>query len=94
MSNDISKIIVESSAGGIAYINASNVPSYYADAVTLQTDGSTAPLFMTGGKYQKVVGGDLMSYYLDVAKGTQGSNNGAFLGVLLGTYSYAQYWAD
>ena len=89
----ISKIIVETNLGGIEYINEANKPSFAAYATDQTTIAANADKFTGTGNYYKVGSADYVSYYLDIMKGTQNNNAGAFIGIFLGTYSYAQYWA-
>lgn len=90
--DDVSKIIVESDLGGVEYINASNQPSYAAAAAEYMADSTKTTPFVSGSNYYKVVNSNYLSYYLDIKKGTGQGDDGAFIGIFLGTYSYGTYW--
>ena len=83
-------VIMESSAGGLVYVNGGAGAVPYAKAA----EGDDVALFDGGSinaavdqtNIQKVVSGNFLSYYMDPMAAAS-ATNGKFVGVLLGTYS-------
>ena len=91
----VAPIVMQSSVGGVAYVNTANEPTEGVQNLSIFDGNSINPALLANETVMTNLGGFLsgnyMSYYLDPVLGLAQEPTGYFIGVLLGTYDVATW---
>ena len=91
--NASARVFVETDLGGTAYLDDSNNASFKTAYQAYKDDNTKTDPFAKNSNNYNVANGNYISYYLDIKKCTGQGTNGAFIGILMATYAYSDYWA-